>query len=111
MTDKAPVTVTFSGGTIEANIGDRFGWWDGTVWEIVAFKGDRTYSPSGFGGTPTVVVRHLHGKLAAHMEQYMEDGCCDWCADSVGAGLHHYTHAKGFIPDHLARAALEGRGS
>lgn len=101
-----PITsarLSFSQGQIEAHAGDRFGWWDGTVWEIVEFKSEYTYSHSGLGGTPTVIVRHLHGELTPRMQQYMKDGCSEWCGDSVGAGLHHYTRANGFIPEHLAQ--------
>lgn len=92
------VRLHFSQGEIDARVGDRFGWWDDTVWEIVRFTNGRSYSPSGFGGTPTVIVRHLHGELTPHMQQYLTDGCTEWCGDSVGAGLHFY---KGRIPDHL----------
>lgn len=82
------VTLHCHQGSIEAEIGDRFGWWDGTEWEIVSLTGERMYSPSGLGGTPIIQCKHLDGKLAGPMLQYTDaNGLCEWCGDSVGAAL------------------------
>ena len=67
--------------------GMRFKWWDGIEWEVVAFKGDRIYSPSGLGGTPIVRCKPLT-ELADHWKKYVEpDGLVDWCGDSVAGAV------------------------
>lgn len=71
----------------EVKVGDRFKWWDGTEWEVVQFTGGRIYSPSGFGGTPTLRCRPL-GELNDHFRKYVEaDGMVDWCGDSVAGAI------------------------
>ena len=84
------ITLHGSKGSITPKTGDRFGWWDGTEWEIVGFTGARIYSPSGLGGTPIVVCKHLSGKLDAIHAKYTDaDGLCEWCGDSVASALLH----------------------
>ena len=99
LADQTSAILAFSQGSKEVHVGDRFGWWDDTVWEVVAFACERTYSPSGFGGTPTVVVRLLHGDAPRVSREGPGIGETEeWCGDSVAAGLHHYADR---IPEHL----------
>ena len=95
------ITLHGSRGSVEAEPGDRFGWWDGTEWEIVGFMGGRIYSPSGLGGTPIVACKHLSGKLgAAQAQSTDENGLCEWCGDSVASALlrDHRGKAEGPAP-------------
>jgi hypothetical protein len=60
----------------------------GTTWEVVEPTGSRIYSPSGFGGTMSFWCKPV-GKLteAAKLWPAREDGCVDFCGDSIAAGL------------------------
>jgi len=84
-------TLTGSAGTITAKIGDRFRWpyWSvrAAEWEIVGFPGEYTYSPTGLGGTPTVIARHVGGELEPHEAHWTENGLCEWCGDSVATAM------------------------
>lgn len=74
-----------SSGKTEASIGDRYTDKDGE-WEIVAFKDERTYSPSNIGGTPIVVVKPIGHPMPSWFVEYSnEDGTIDFCGDSVAA--------------------------
>jgi hypothetical protein len=81
-------TLAYHGGTEQVSIGDRFAWWDGRTWEVAAFTDGRSYSPSGLGGTPTVLCRQIAGERDNHAHQWADaDGLVEWCGDSVAAGL------------------------
>ncbi len=78
------VKLTGSAGSVEVAVGDRFTD-HGCEWEVVSFTGGRTYSPSGFGGTPIVRCR-AHSELDAFWKAYEEpDGCVKWCGDSIAS--------------------------
>lgn len=85
--EREPMRLTGSKGSIDAKVGDRFRWWDGTEWEIVGFTADRIYSPSGFGGTPIVTLRCLGGDVDPITARFMDGELSDWCGDSVATGL------------------------
>lgn len=60
----------------------------GSTWEVVEPTGTRTYSPSGLGGTPEFWCKPV-GELteAAKLWPAREDGCVEFCGDSIAAGL------------------------
>lgn len=74
-------------GKIDAEVGDRFTDYRGE-WEIVAFKNERTYSPSVLGGTPIVIIKPIGMPMPSYFKEYAnEDGTIDFCGDSVAAAL------------------------
>ena len=95
--NNVPETVlrlTCSRGTVEAKIGERFRWFDGSDWELVKLTDEWSYSPSGFGGTPTITCRHVGGELTGTLSNHTVGGLCDWCGDSVAAGIYWTRHAS-----------------
>lgn len=73
------------------SIGDQFDWWDGTRWEVVKFTGGSMYSPSGFGGTPTLLCKQLAGDTKFYKQYTAHDGTVEWCGDSVAGALARRT--------------------
>jgi hypothetical protein len=59
-----------------------------STWEVVGPSGNSIYSPSGFGGTMGFWCRPV-GELseAAKLWPAREDGCVEFCGDSIAAGL------------------------
>lgn len=79
--------LTGSGGSVVANLGDRFRD-DGVIWEITRFEGGGDYSPSSLGGTHTVYLKVVDGELSDWWKQWAEeDGTFAWCGDSVATKL------------------------
>lgn len=78
--------IACSRGRHLVSVGDEFED-NGMRWRVEAFVGQGMYSPSGFGGTPTLRCRHIAGHLAPGWFRFMKDGCCDWCGDSVASNL------------------------
>lgn len=62
----------------------------GSEWEVVEPAGQRTYSPSGFGGTPEFWCKAV-GDMPLEATRYAEyaraDGCVSFCGDSIAAML------------------------
>jgi hypothetical protein len=98
------VKVHCSKGERELRAGLR--WKDslhGGTWEVVEPSGKRIYSPSGLGGTPNFWCKLVSGPNAyAHCAR--EDGCVEFCGDSIAAML---IDARGVPPcaDTLAGCA------
>ncbi len=61
----------------------------GSAWEVVEHSGGRIYSPCGFGGTPIFWCRCVDlTPAAARYQQYArEDGCVEFCGDSIAGAL------------------------
>lgn len=81
-----PCSVSFSGGVAELNLGDKFEiafvepYGPNGLYEIAEFEqSDRTYSPSGFGGTPTIIGRHVETGTTV-----------EFCGDSVAGAVVRY---------------------
>lgn len=92
-----------SAGATDVLPGQRFEA-DGCVWEIIGLTGERIYSPSGFGGTPTLNCRLISGEPDNRFTPHMKDGECEWCGDSVA--LHIITN-RGEAPWQKARRSAE----
>ena len=87
------VTLHCHRGSVLVHVGDEFTCWQSGRWRVEAFTGERTYSPSGFAGTPTVKCRSL-GNLPAYWTEYVGgDGTVAWCGDSVAASIMTTTNA------------------
>lgn len=69
----------FSGGEQEVCIGDVYEWrgCDPGRYTVIGWAGGRIYSPSGLGGTSTVIVEDERG--VKH----------EWCGDSVARGVRY----------------------
>ena len=71
--------IHFSGGIQTVSVGDEFNW-SGTFtgrYKVLAFADAVIYSPSGLGGTPTIIVKNL--------DTHAVD---EWCGDSVANGIY-----------------------
>lgn len=85
------VMVACSKGQRDVQPGMR--WRDlltGSTWEVVESSGQRTYSPSGFGGALCFwckPVGELPRDAARWLEYARADGCIEFCGDSVAAML------------------------
>lgn len=87
--DPERTTLTGYRGSVEAAVGDTFTLAmpsDGT-WRIVEFTSERTYSPSGFGGTPSVWCRLVEGDPQRWAAYRRADGCVELCGDSIASAL------------------------
>ncbi len=73
--------------SVDVQIGDRFRLFDDSEWEVIAFASDRTYSPSGLGGTPIVLCRHIQGAVSRVRAESMVGGIARLCGDSVAQGV------------------------
>lgn len=64
----------------------------GSQWEIVEPSGGTIYSPSGLGGTPIFWCKPV-GEVPAGARYYLdsarEDGCVEFCGDSIAAAIMH----------------------
>ena len=88
MSDIQEMEIAFSRGSHRVRVGDRFhDDFHGGDWEIVAFLVERIYSPSGFGGTPTLECKPL-SELPDYWKKWVKpNGNVDWCGDSVAGCL------------------------
>lgn len=86
MTEPKSLELAYSGGKQFVSIGDQFRDFLSPIrWEVVGWTGDRSYSPSGLGGTPSVACRPLD-ELTDYWKKYLEpDGTVIWCGDSVAS--------------------------
>lgn len=78
--------IAYSRGKQMVRVGDRFH--DavyGGDWEVIGFTGELSYSPSGFGGTPTIECRPLSDLPDYWKTHQKPNGNTDWCGDSVAA--------------------------
>jgi hypothetical protein len=49
------------------------------------------YSPSGFGGTPTLLCKQLAGDTKFYKQYTAHDGTVEWCGDSVAGALARHS--------------------
>lgn len=68
--------IAFSGGTQLVTVGDKF-IWNGKVCEVIEISQNSIYSPSGLGGTCSVMIGEENGQID------------EWCGDSVANGIYH----------------------
>lgn len=90
ITEPQSIEVAFYNGKRgKISIGDRFRdeHREKIEWEVVGWTGRSTYSPSGFGGTPTAVCKPLTPLVGFWKKYERADGNVDWCADSVAGML------------------------
>lgn len=76
--------VAFSNGYREVETGMKFNC-EGTQWEVIEPANKSTYSPSSLGGTPTFWCKPE--KADTYKQYQREDGCVEFCGDSVAAML------------------------
>lgn len=71
--------IAFSGGTQLVTVGDKFNWngMNNGIYEVVEISENNMYSPSGLGGTCSIMVKDIDGIID------------EWCADSVANGIHY----------------------
>jgi hypothetical protein len=55
-------------------------------WEVVALTGSRSFSPSGFGGTPEFWCRAA-GDVPLHTTKYAQDARADGCVAFAATAL------------------------
>lgn len=87
--------VAHARGEEEVDVGARFE--DGLfhcMWEVVTCLRERTYGPSGFGGTPLFGCKLVKGKMPDNWKGYQDaDGLIEFCGDSIAASLYQWPAA------------------
>lgn len=80
--------VAHARGEEEIGVGTRFE--DGLhhcTWEVVTCLKERTYGPSGLGGTPLFGCKLIKGDMPDNWKCYVHDGLIEFCGDSIAASV------------------------